>query len=372
MNMMQTFPDREASLLDFNLSAAIELIYASSSDPAVWQKVADMLARMFDVDAVVLCHTEGANVRILGEGRFNLSAEDAARLPASYSTGNQPAAHHSGTGAVRTVDDAGFAREIDRLRPGARVLTVVIPEIDHTEPRPSAHFSVAHADGRLPFSSSQQSLRTMLSQHLVEAVRIHRRFSRVKRMTNFQGLAILHLGEAWLVIDRSQSLVECSPLARSFLMRSALMRLNCGQVTFPDPDIEARLTEAMAPVWSGVSDRAQITLTSPKDGTQVGFDIIPAHASDGRSGDEPEGIMVLVREVDRDMMLKIEAKAEVWRLSRAERKVLVHLVRSGHTPAAIATAIGISERTVRCQLSSIFRRTGSRNQQDLIRMTLAG
>lgn len=360
------------ALPDFNLNAAIELIYASSSDSTAWRKVANMLARMFDVDAVVLCHTEGDSVRILGEGLFNLTAEDAARLPLSYRATNLPSAHHSGNGAVRTVDDAGFAREIDRLHPGARVLTVVIPEFDRTEPLHATHLSVARADGRLPFSSGQQNLRMTLSKHLTEAVRIHRRFVRIKRTAKFNGLAILHLGEAWLVLDRSHALVECSPLARSFLMRSDLMRLTGGKVVFPTADTEAALTEAMSMVWSGESDREQVSVTSPEDGAQVGFDIIPAHSSEHRSGDEPDGIMVLVREVDRELMLKVEAKAEACRLSRAERRVMVQLVRSGQPPATIATALGISERTVRCQLSSIFRKTGARNQQDLIRMTLAG
>jgi DNA-binding CsgD family transcriptional regulator len=82
--------------------------------------------------------------------------------------------------------------------------------------------------------------------------------------------------------------------------------------------------------------------------------------------------MVLVHELKRDIMLKIERQAEAFALSRAEKRVMVHLVRSGQTPAGIAALLGTSERTVRCQLSSIFRKTGTRNQQELIRMTLVG
>jgi hypothetical protein len=70
--------------------------------------VANTLAHAFDVDAVVLCHTEGESVRILGESLFNLSAKDAARLPLRYKATSPPCAHHSGNRAVRTVDDACF------------------------------------------------------------------------------------------------------------------------------------------------------------------------------------------------------------------------------------------------------------------------
>ncbi|MBU3693822.1 MAG: helix-turn-helix transcriptional regulator [Rhodocyclaceae bacterium] len=356
---------------DLNLHEAIATIYRSTGDASAWREVASLLARVFDADAVVLCHTEGDAVRLLGEGLYNLSPEDAAKLPVRYSRAAlPPAAHHSGAGMVRTVDDAGFARDIDRLPGGARVLTVVIPEIDHTEPQQAAHLSVANTGGRLPFSANQQDLRVLLSQHLTEAVRIQRRFSRLQRKANFHSMAILHLGEAWLVVDRELELVDCNPLARGFLMRSELMRLRDGHVVFPDADTLQRVEEAMALAWAATGDLVQINLVKPGDGAQVSLEFKPAYLSDDSHGEAPDGLMILVREVDRQLMLKIEAKAESCKLSRAERRVMVHLVRSGQPPAAIAMAIGTSERTIRCQLSSIFRKTGARNQQELIRMTL--
>lgn len=373
MGLMQENPRLGDFAAEINLHAAIALIYQSSANGGSWRDVASSMARVFDVDAVVLCHTEGNSVRVLGEGLYNVSPEDAARLPLSYSATTLPAgAHHSGSGAVRTVDDAGFARDIDRLPPGARVLTVVIPEIDHTEARPAPHLSVAGANGRLPFSTRQQDLRLLFSQHLTEAVRIQRRFARLQRTANFHGKAVLHLGEAWLVIDRTLDLVDCNPLARAFLLRSDILQLRGGRVAYPHEGIATQIEEAVAPVWSGELEHAQVSVTSPGDGSQVGLDFLPVYLGERRSDDAPDGLMVLVREVDQELKLKIEAKAEACRLSRAERKVMLRLVRSGQPPATIATALGVSERTVRCQLSSIFRKTGARNQQDLIRMTLAG
>lgn len=355
-----------------HLNSAISAIYGAIDKPAAWQNVAQELAALFNADAVVLCHTEGETLRVLGEGLYNLTPEHAARLPLNYSA--QPgreqstAPRNSGTALVRAVDDVRFARGIDELPPGARVLTVVIPEIDSTEPRHTTHLSVARSDGRLPFSEGQQDLRVMISQHLTEAVRIQRRFARRQQTADFHSIAILHLGEAWLVLDRDMNLVDCNPLARSFLMRSDIMRLENGAVRIPDAAIAAQLQPAMDTAWAG--ERFQINVTSAEDGSQVGLEFHPFFPGDRRSTDDPEALMVLVRELDRDLMLKIEAKAEACGLSRAERRVMVHLVRSGQPPAAIAAAIGTSERTVRCQLSSIFRKTGARNQQDLIRMTL--
>jgi len=355
-----------------HLHSAISAIYGAIESPDQWRTVAEELAALFNADAVVLCHTEGNALRILGEGLYNLAPEHAARLPLNYSThatqGQTAAPYNSGTSLVRAVDDVRFARDIDGLPPGARVLTVVIPEIDSTEPRQSTHLSVARSDGRLPFSEGQQDLRVTISQHLTEAVRIQRRFARRQQTADFHSIAILHLGEAWLVIDRDMTLVDCNPLARSFLMRSDIMRLQDGVVRIPDPSMAEQLQPAMETAWRG--ERFQVSVNSVEDDNHVGFEFHPFFPGNTRSDDQPSALMVLVRELDRDLMLKIEAKAESCGLSRAERRVMVHLVRSGQPPAAIAAAIGTSERTVRCQLSSIFRKTGARNQQDLIRMTL--
>lgn len=355
----------------FELNNAIEAIYRSTDDPAAWRDVAQRLAGLFDAEAVVLCCGDGDTLRVLGEGLYNVTPEDAAKLPVSYSHKSLAvAAHHSGGQFVRTLDDAGFAREVSRLPAGARVLTVVIPELDRTEPRHATHLSVARADGRMAFSANQQDLRVLVSRHLVEAVRIQRRFARRQRTADFHSMAILHLGEAWLVMDRQMALVDCNPLARSFLMRSDTLRLRDGHVLLPSESLIDPITQAMAVAWNGA--RGQVTVTSPEDGGQIGLEFYPWFPNNQRSSDQPECIMVLVRELDRELMLKIEAKAETCGLSRAERRVMVQLVRSGQPPAAIAAAIGTSERTVRCQLSSIFRKTGARNQQDLIRMTLTG
>jgi hypothetical protein len=128
------------------------------------------------------------------------------------------------------------------------VLTAVIPGFDGTEPAHATHLSVARANRRLPFSSSQQNLRIVLSKHLTEAVRIHHRFTRIKQTARFNGLAVLHFDEAWLVLDHSHALVECSPLARSSLMRSDLMNLTGGKVGLPTAETEATFTGAVSRV----------------------------------------------------------------------------------------------------------------------------
>ena len=354
-----------------DFSGTVATMYQAAMNPSLWREVAERLAHLFDADAVVLCHTEGEAVKLLGDGYYNVDSDQAERLPGEYA---QPAAttrrvsDHSAR-APRTVDDAAFARDVKPATGRGRVLTVVIPEIDAIEGCAPAHLSVAHAEGRVRFSSQQQDLRLLVSQHLLGAARMQRALARKQRTASFHSTAVLHLGEAWLVIDANDRVVDCNPLARSFLLRSDIVRLEHGRLTLPDRQAELVLREAILAGWTGEEIR---TIAMSPDGGQVSFDVLPIYGANGRSDERPEHLMVLVHELKRDIMLKIERQAEAFALSRAEKRVMVHLVRSGQTPAGIAALLGTSERTVRCQLSSIFRKTGTRNQQELIRMTLVG
>jgi DNA-binding CsgD family transcriptional regulator len=57
----------------------------------------------------------------------------------------------------------------------------------------------------------------------------------------------------------------------------------------------------------------------------------------------------------------------VFDLSPAEIRVLQHLL-AGRTPAEIADDLGLAMPTVRSHLASIYAKTGTSRQSDLIRL----
>lgn len=353
-----------------DLDETIALIYRAVGEPSAWRGVAGLFANLFHADAVALCRTEGSRVNLLGEGLHNLSQEDALSLLARQLDGHHPVAHHSGDAAVHTVDDARFRHGLKHLHSEARVLTVLVADGEEAGSQHYARLCMTGGEGRLPLSAVQTKLQAILSRHLQEAVRSEDRWQRLERSAELQGRVLLHLGRSWLVIDRESKLIHCNPLARCFLRRSDLMFLRNGSLMYPKDDLRTRFEEAMAPVWSGVGERSHITLDSKERGMEIRFEFIPALLRHETNGDRPEQMLILMREVEHDLALKIETMAEAFKLSRSERRVMMYLIRQGMPPANIAAATGTSVRTIRCQLSSIFRKTGAESQQDLIRMTL--
>jgi DNA-binding NarL/FixJ family response regulator len=66
----------------------------------------------------------------------------------------------------------------------------------------------------------------------------------------------------------------------------------------------------------------------------------------------------------------VDAVAQVYKLTTAERRVLSAVVETGGV-RSVATALGISQATVKTHLQNIFGKTGARRQIDLVRLVIA-
>lgn len=67
----------------------------------------------------------------------------------------------------------------------------------------------------------------------------------------------------------------------------------------------------------------------------------------------------------------VDAVAQLYRLTSAERRVLSAVVETGGV-RSVADALGISQATVKTHLQNIFGKTGARRQIDLVRLVIAG
>jgi len=67
----------------------------------------------------------------------------------------------------------------------------------------------------------------------------------------------------------------------------------------------------------------------------------------------------------------VDAIAQFYKLTTAERRVLSAVVETGGV-RSVATALGISQATVKTHLQNIFGKTGARRQIDLVKLVIAG
>ena len=77
-------------------------------------------------------------------------------------------------------------------------------------------------------------------------------------------------------------------------------------------------------------------------------------------------VALIVRKAALDK-LSSEAIAKLYRLTPTELRVLVSLVEIGGVPN-VATALGVSEATVRTHVARLFDKTGTSRQADLVKV----
>lgn len=107
---------------------------------------------------------------------------------------------------------------------------------------------------------------------------------------------------------------------------------------------------------------------------------IALHAADGGApasvivvpaGQAAKGAALFIAEPNQGVTIDAKRLAGLYGLTRSEARILARLA-SGETVDQIAKAGGHQLSTIRSQLKSVFSKTGTRRQPDLIKLVLSG
>jgi DNA-binding CsgD family transcriptional regulator len=183
-----------------------------------------------------------------------------------------------------------------------------------------------------------------------------------------------YLEYAAVVCDADAELLVGNQAAHDLLERRDGLALREGRVCVSSPSHRERLQA----VLSGAGSRGSRSL--PETGTAAL--LVP----------RPSGLpayQIIVREIDRcsdaftnspsrlwTMLISdpaqppkqsVRALSALYNLTPAEARIAVALV-SGETPDEIAERSGVKIATVRSQLASVYAKTGTRRQSELVRL----
>jgi DNA-binding CsgD family transcriptional regulator len=95
----------------------------------------------------------------------------------------------------------------------------------------------------------------------------------------------------------------------------------------------------------------------------------PIHDSPPEAGSPAAGIAIFLSADTLQRNVSIGAFAKLYKLSRAEVALVTELL-DGVSIIDASALLGISENTARVQLRSVFTKTGTHRQTDLIRLVL--
>jgi DNA-binding CsgD family transcriptional regulator len=175
-----------------------------------------------------------------------------------------------------------------------------------------------------------------------------------------------------ILVDSQGGLLTANAAGERMLHEGDLLHTVQGRVVAHDRGVDAALQDALSRAAAGDADLGArglaLPLAATSDGRWVAH-ILPLTAGTRREPDRHNGgaAALFVQRVALDRPPALEAIAAHYALTPTELRVLVAVVEIGGVPEA-APVLGIAESTVRSHLLSVFNKTGTSRQADLVKL----
>ncbi|HEX6803644.1 MAG TPA: LuxR C-terminal-related transcriptional regulator [Terriglobales bacterium] len=223
---------------------------------------------------------------------------------------------------------------------------------------------------RQPFESRDLQLLSFLAPHLQRAFRLHMQVSELKAFAQDLEHAVDMLPTAIVLLGNDRRILHTNKSAAKILADNDGLLAVHQQLQASHPAETARLDNLIC--------QAQATSTgnglSPGGGIKISRRIRPAlevvvtpvrHINLGSSC--PVHAIAFVVDPTKNLRPAADILRAIFGLTPAECRVAL-LLGDGLAPRAIAELIGVSANTLKTQLASIYRKTGTSRQGQLVRM----
>lgn len=222
-----------------------------------------------------------------------------------------------------------------------------------------------------PFGAAEKALLEKLHPHLKAALEIHERARRRRMETRAYVRAMDQLAFGVVILNDRGDVVHLNKTGSRLIEKGTPLRIEHGRLVAAPPATDA-LSDAIATALAQTDPGAARTswLKLAQSGGEPPLNMLLNPIVEVESGEARLiGIALYAAVDDRAPLVALDACAMLFGLSPAESELLAELV-GGASILSASIALGISEHTARTQLRSIFAKTGTHRQPDLVRLTL--
>lgn len=379
------------AFVEKDFPALLELLYDAALDASRWQQFLDALSSAFG-GATGIIHVYDDNPRI---------------LPVSTSFGHDPDFEHSYGNHYRRVNPylsiafdtmhvGKFVRASDYKPAEGIHRTEFFNDWMKPQGITADHFAVSllssgglailsvapHASVIAKNHDRYAAQLQMLAPHMMRAIEINRITSAAQFAEQTLNGAIDALGVAAFLVGRSGELILANDKADCLMREERLLSVDRSRIlrasrADDDRALSAAITECAIDPW----DRAQRVLRFTSSLTGLNYiawlmpvrpprNNQPSHRYALFSQSRADGtVVVLVTRADTKIDIPPEVIQAVFTLSTGEARLASALVR-GQTMKKFAEDAGLSPNTVRNQLASVFLKTGTQRQADLVALII--
>lgn len=364
-------------------SSLIDLIHDTPFNPALWVDVIERLNDEIGADSAVMTRLD-----IVSHGGTGLPVRQDPAVWDEYiglwSTRNplhmveDPIAYIANWKPTILRDGEWLDRDVLRatpyfnefLRPIRAEHSMMIRlGLDDTS---VSSLSLARRESRGAFQASEVARARRYQTHIMQALRTAGRLKIDQAALDQLDILLTTTDQVLIFLDRDLRVRRMTAAAERRLFNSGILRLIDDRLTATDATQNARLQHMLHAAAISQGTGAPMLLSPAPSAASIGLRTMPlGPRSMAAHSDEP---LILLSAFDpateqaaptRDLDLRHR-----FRLTAAEARVAM-AIADGLSIREVAECVGVSVHTVRAQLGTIFAKTGTHRQADLVRLLLS-
>lgn len=359
------------------LSQVLQVLYEAPLNPSCWEEFLQLTARAIGAEAAVLLLGDSGDVQSLLARRWQIGSESPAateeqnvRLHECIQAAAEVSRRLETSDPVVPFAELEGTELLDDLW-GPFKMPHVIFAMAERAPSRTAILSLCRSEGLGPFHEQDFDLVRFLCPHIRHAYRLHLQLagSRMQRASLQSALDSLSVGV--ILLASKGHLVTMNRAAERLLADCDNLRVSReglrAQSAPESAHLDQLIAEATASSDAGSRSASVLTVSRNKRPPLLlvvsavrGFEVDRVH---------PVRAIVFVSDPAQRVRPTCDMLRALYGLTPAEYR-LAMLLADGHQPAAIAELVGVSRNTLKTQLASIYRKTDTSRQAQLVRLLL--
>jgi DNA-binding CsgD family transcriptional regulator/PAS domain-containing protein len=281
----------------------------------------------------------------------------------------------------------------DFLKPNGMewIITTALFDGRHDPDTPATHMTFTRHPQQRAFEADQLALLELLAPHVRRALKMHWQLTQMHLREAMHASALDQLGYGLILIGQDGGVMYLNEAAEKMIWAADGLSLRASRLQAATPEDQDALNQLIREACIGLGGSLYLQRNSTGENTAhtqtapTGKQFYSLTASPLREDALPPAYKASLNSIGPRAMLLLqdpeqnrhkpglEQFAILHRLTQAERRVL-NLLLQDKSPKQIAEQLGVGIRTIRTQLSSLYTKTRTRNQRELIAqaMRIAG
>ncbi len=219
------------------------------------------------------------------------------------------------------------------------------------------------------FRAGDAELMSCLVPHLRKAMRIHQHLAAAKMYADATN--VLPVGMLALASDLS--ILECNGIAQQILNKRKFLTVCTGKLTAADPNVRTSFECFIksASVRDREKTNSSFVYQLPDVRSQNRLSVLAVPGKDDLLTGVRSRLLLILIDPSRREEETAPRLCSLFGLTSAEARLTLQILRT-KTLTEASRSLGISRNTAKTQLSSIFLKTETQSQPELLRLLLAG